>query len=159
DIVQRVLRTGQSEESDLFTSRISKRVVITVYYRVGFGDLVLSGALPVEYLSDVLRSAVPADRIAVVLDRAGTVIARNRNPQARTGQLAGRELRQYIASAREGSVTLGALPDAGSFAAFPHLANGWTAAIQVPPEIIAQPMRAWERQVLLNLIFFAALAI
>ena len=32
-------------------------------------------------------------------------------------------------------------------------------AVQVPPEVFARPMRAWERQVLLNLIVFAALAV
>ena len=71
DVLQRVLRTGQSEESDLFTSRNSKRVVITVFYPVGHGDLVLSGALPVDHLSEVLRTAMPADRIATLLDREG----------------------------------------------------------------------------------------
>jgi PAS domain S-box-containing protein len=163
DALQRVLRTGQSEDSDLFVSRISKRFIITVFYPVvnpaGASDLVLSGALPVDHLSDVLRTAVPADRIALLFDREGKVIARSQKPEEYVNKLASPELRQHIAAAREGSMTLKTLADAGSFAAFAHLSNGWTAAVQVPPEIFAQPMRAWERQVLLNLIFFAALAI
>src|SRR5262249_2073463 len=114
---------------------------------------------PVKYLSEVLHTAVPDDRIAVLLDREGAVIARSRNPDAYVKKLASPELRDRIATAQEGSMTLRTPADAGSFAAFTHLPHGWTAAIQVPPEIIAQPMRAWERQVLLNLIFFAALAV
>jgi PAS domain S-box-containing protein len=157
--VQRVARTGESEETDLFISRIGQQPVIAVLYPVGADDLVLSGALPVRYLNEVLRTAVPDDRIAILLDREGTVIARSRNPDAYVKKLASPELRDRIANAREGSMNLTMQADAGSFAAFTHLPNGWTAAIQVPPEIIAQPMRAWEQQVLLNLIFFAALAV
>ena len=157
--VQRVVRTGESEETDLFVSRISQQPVIAVLYPVGADDLVLSGALPVRYLNEVLRTAVPDDRIAILLDREGTVIARSRNPDTYVKRLASPELRDRIANAREGSMNLTMAADAGSFAAFTHLPNGWTAAIQVPPEIIAQPMRAWEQQVLLNLIFFAALAV
>jgi PAS domain S-box-containing protein len=157
--IQRVARTGETEESDLVVSRIAQQPVIAVLYPVGADDLVLSGALPVRYLSEVLRTAVPDDRIAVLLDREGTVIARSRNPDAFVKKLASPELRDRIAGAREGSMKLTTAAEAGSFAAFTHLPNGWTAAIQVPPEIIAQPMRAWEQQVLLNLIFFAALAV
>ncbi|HEY2135407.1 MAG TPA: PAS domain S-box protein [Xanthobacteraceae bacterium] len=162
NMLQRVLRTGVPEETDVFQSHLSRHFVITVFYPVGYGDLVLSGALPVEHLSEVLRTAVTADRIAILLDREGTVIARSQKPQGNVdnvGKLASPELRQRIAAAREGSLTLATLADAGSFAAFTHLANGWTVAIQVPPEVFAQPMRAWERQVLLNLVFFAGLAL
>jgi PAS domain S-box-containing protein len=158
-VLQRVLRTGQSEESDVFTSRNSRRVIITVFYPVGYGDLVLSGALPVDHLSDVLRTAVPADRIATLLDREGVTIARSQDGEANVGKLASPELRQHIAAAREGSMTLTTLADAGNFATFTHLANGWTIAVQVPREVFTRPMRAWERQVLLNLIFFATLAV
>jgi PAS domain S-box-containing protein len=159
DALQRVLRTGQSEESDVFASRNGKRFIIAVLYPVGYGDLVLSGALPVDHLSEVLRVAVPADRIATLLDREGATIARSQNAEANVGKLASPELRQHIAAAREGSMTLTTLADAGNFAAFTHLANGWTLAVQVPREVFTRPMRAWERQVLLNLIFFAALAV
>jgi len=170
--LERVLETGHSEESDIFTSRISKRLVITVFYPVGYGDLVLSGALPVDYLSDLLRTETAkdriaallgieatGDRIAVLLDREGRVIARNGIPEEQVGKLATPELRQLIASGHEGSATLTTPADAGSFAVFTHLANGWTAAIQVPPEVFAKSMRAWEQQVLLNLAFFALLAV
>ena len=158
-VLQRVLRTGQSEESDVFVSRNSKHFIITVFYPVGYGDLVLSGALPVDHLSEVLRTAIPADRIATLLDREGATIARSQTPEAYVGKLASPELRQHIAAAREGSMALTTLADVGSFAAFTHLANGWTLAIQVPREVFTRPMRAWERQVLLNLVFFATLAI
>ncbi len=159
EMLQRVLETGRPEESDLFKTRVGKRSVITIFFPVGYGDLVLSGALPAEYLSEVLGTAVPLDRIVTLLDREGTMIARSQKPELNVGKLASPELRQHIAAAGEGSMTLTTLADAGSFAAFTHLANGWTVAIQVPPEVFTRPMRAWERQVLLNLIFFAALAI
>jgi PAS domain S-box-containing protein len=159
DALQRVSESGKSEDSDVFASRISGRFVITVFYPVASSDLVLSGALPVEHLNDVLRTDIPADRIAVLLDREGKVIARSQDPENFVNKLASPELRQRIAAAREGSMTLQTLADAGSFVAFTHLANGWTTAIQVLPETIAHPMRAWERQVFLNLIFFAVLAL
>ncbi|HUI97611.1 MAG TPA: PAS domain S-box protein [Xanthobacteraceae bacterium] len=170
--LDRVLDGDRSEESDVFNSRISKRFVITVFYPVGYGDLVLSGALPVEYLSDLLRTETASDRIAallgieaagsrvaVLLDREGRVIARNDSAEEQVGKLATPELRQLIASGHEGSATLTTPADAGSFAVFTHLANGWTAVIQIPPEVFAQAMRTWERQVLLNLAFFALLAV
>ncbi|MBO0712275.1 MAG: cache domain-containing protein, partial [Acetobacteraceae bacterium] len=170
--IERVLDSGHSEESDVFLSRTSSRFVITVFYPVGYGDLVLSGALPVEYLSDVLRTETASDRIAallgieaagnrtaILLDREGRVIARNNGADEEVGKLATPELRELIAAGHEGSATLTTGADAGNFAVFTHLANGWTAAIQVPPELFAQSMRSWERQVLLNLAFFALLAV
>ena len=159
EALQRVLQTGEPEDSDLFTSQVSKRLVITVFFPVGYDDLVLSGALPVEYLSDVLRTDIPTDRIAVLLDREGRVIARSQKPDDIVGKLATPELRQHIAGAREGTMTLRTLGDAGSFVAFAHLDNGWTTAIEVSPAVLAGPMREWERQVLLNLVAFVALAV
>jgi PAS domain S-box-containing protein len=156
--LRRVLTSGTPEESDLFVSRLSRRDVITVFFPVGYGDLVLSGALPVEHLSDVVATGVPSDRVAVLYDREGRIIARSRDAPEFVGQHASAELWARIAGAREGSVTLQATPNAGSFAAFAHLANGWTSAIEAPPEIVTGPMRAWERGMLLKLLGFAALA-
>jgi PAS domain S-box-containing protein len=159
EMLQRVLESGQPEESDVFTSPVSKRLVITVFYPVGHDDLVLSGALPVEYLSDVLRVDVPSDRIAILLDREGRVIARSQKPEDSVGKLASPELRQRIAGAREGTMTLRTQADAGSFVAFAHLDNGWTTAVEVSPAVLAGPMHEWERQVLLNLVAFVLLAV
>jgi PAS domain S-box-containing protein len=159
EALQRALQTGQPVESDLFNSRIGKRLVVTVFYPVGHDDLVLSGALPVEYLSDVLRVDVPSDRTAILLDREGRVIARSQKPEDSVGRLASPELRQRIAAAREGTMTLRTQADAGSFVAFAHLDNGWTTAIEVSPAALAGPMHEWERQVLLNLVVFVLLAV
>jgi PAS domain S-box-containing protein len=159
DALRRVLASGAPEDSDLFLSRLSNRNVITVFYPVGYGDLVLSGALPVEHLSDVMATGVPSDRVAVLYDRQGRVIARSRDASEFVGRRASAELSAHIAAAREGSVTLQAPPDTGGFAAFTHLANGWTSTIEAPPEIVTGPMRAWERDMLLKLLGFAALAL
>jgi len=158
EALRRVLQRGAPEDSDLFVSRLSKRMVITVFYPVGHDDLVLSGALPVEYLNDVLRADAPSDRIAVLYDREGRVIARSHDPAEFVGKLASPELRAHIAGAREGSLTSQMAGDARSFTAFTHLPNGWTSAIEAPREIVTGPMRAWERQMLLELLGFAALA-
>src|SRR3984957_8457979 len=154
----RVLQRGAREDSDLFVSRLTKGMVITVFYPVGHDDLVLSGALPVEYLNDVLRADAPSDRIAVLYDREGRVIARSHDPAEFVGKLASPELRAHIAGAREGSLTSQMAGDARSFTAFTHLPNGWTSAIEAPREIVTGPMRAWEREMLLKLLAFAALA-
>jgi PAS domain S-box-containing protein len=163
DALTRVLQSGEPEDSDLFVSRLSKRDVITVFYPVGHDDLVLSGALPVDYLGDVLRANLPPERIATLYDREGRVIARSRDPAETVGKLASPELRASIAGAREGVTTLQSPADAGSTAgtlvAFTHLPNGWTSALETPPEIVAGQMRAWERNVLFNLLGFAALAV
>jgi PAS domain S-box-containing protein len=159
DAIARVLQSGESEESDLFVSRLSKRDVIAVIYPVGHDDLVLSGALPVDYLGDVLRANLPLERIAVLYDREGRIIARSRDPADTVGKLASPEVRAVIAGAREGSMTLQTPPDAGTFVAFTHLPNGWTSSVETPPAIIAGQMRAWEQQVLFNLIGFAVLAV
>lgn len=163
DTLARVLQSGEPADSDLFVSRLSNHDVITVFYPVGHDDLVLSGALPVDYLSDVLRANLPPERIAALYDREGRMIARSRNPAETVGKLASPELRAHIAGAREGSVTLQTPADAesaaGSVVAFTHLANGWTSAVETSPEIIAGQMRAWERQMLFNLLGFAVLAV
>src|SRR6185437_7712692 len=162
-VLDRVLQSGQPEDSDLFMNRLSKRYAIAVFYPVGHDDLVLRGTLPIDYLGDVLRANLPPERIAALYDREGRVIARSRDPAAAVGRLASPELRAYIAGAREGSVALQTAADGGdgaaSVVAFTHLPNGWTSAIETPPEIIAGQMHGWERQVLFNLLGFAALAV
>ena len=155
--VLRALQTGQSEVTDVFVSRLTDRFVISVFYPVGYRDLVLSGVLPVEHFNDALAVAVPAGWLATLIDRQGAVIARSQNPEDTVGKSANPELWGQVSAAAEGSTTLKS--DRGSFTTWAHLANGWTVAIQVPPEVLEQPMQAWERQVLLNVILFSALAI
>jgi PAS domain S-box-containing protein len=157
--VRRVLQTGKSEETDVFVSRLTDRFVISVLYPVGYGDLVLSGVLPVEHFNDVLGLAVPTGWLATLIDRQGAVIARSQDPENTVGKSANPELWRHASSAAEGSTTLTSAADAGSFTTWAHLANGWTVAVHVPHEVLQQPMRAWERQVMLNVIFFSALAI
>jgi PAS domain S-box-containing protein len=157
--LQRAVKTGQPEDSDLFLSRRNSQHLITVVYPVGYDDLVLSGALPVVYLSDVLRTGIPSDRVAVLYDRQGRVIARSRDQEQFVGKEAPADLRARFAAEHDGSLTLTTPPDVGSFVAFSRLPNGWTAAVEAPAEVVAGPMRAWERQLLLNFIVFMVLAV
>ncbi len=159
DLAQQAIRTGQPVESDLFVGRLGKRYVVNVFYPVGYGDLVLSSALLAEHLNDVLHRALPTGWLATLIDRKGAVIASSQNAEAMVGAPASAELWRHVSAASEGSATLRTVGDAGSFTTWAHLPNGWALAVHVPPEVLEQPMRAWEQQVLWNLILFSALAL
>jgi PAS domain S-box-containing protein len=156
DVLARVLQSGEPEDSD-YNAPAQRE--ITVHYPVGHDDLVLIGTLPVDYLTDVLRTSLPPGRIAVLYDREGHVVARSQKSGPPVGKFADERLRRRIGQMHEGWLTLPTNGAGGTLVAFTHLPNGWTSAIETPPEIIAGQMRAWERQVLFNLLGFAALAV
>jgi PAS domain S-box-containing protein len=166
DVLERVLRTGRAEESDVLSGGDGH--VVAIYQPVfpasaGASDVVLAGMLPIERFNEVLRAAVPDDRIAILYDREGRMIARSvaapKGQEDPVGRLAVPEVRQQIAAKTEGALTLQTSADAGSLMAFTRLANGWTAAVQEPPEIVGRSMREWERKLLLSLVAFVALAV
>jgi PAS domain S-box-containing protein len=157
--LDKVLHSGNAEETDLFTSRIAGRFVISVYYPVGHDDLVLSGMLPVDRLNEVLRTARPGGWITALADRRGTLIARSEKPEDFVGRPASSEVWQRSRETPEGSMTLRTLDGVGSFTSWMRMSNGWTVAVHVPRETIEQPLHAWERQVFWNLLFFSALAV
>jgi PAS domain S-box-containing protein len=167
EMLQKALRSGTAEESDVLTGGDSHVVAIyqpvTFPAAVGASDLVLAGVLPVERLNAMLREAVRRDRIAILYDRERRMIARSVDaPKGRedpVGRLAAPEVRQRIAALKDGALTLQTSADAGSFMAFTRLGNGWTAAVLEPPEIVGRSMREWERNLLLSLVAFIALAI
>jgi PAS domain S-box-containing protein len=170
DVLTRVLDSGKVEESDVISGGVSggDGHVVAIYQPVvapagGKGDLMLAGMLPIARLAAVLRAAVPDDRIAILYDREGRMIARSVPvPQGRedpVGKLAVPEVRQRIVAKTEGTMTLQTSADAGSFMAFTPLANGWMAAVQETPEIVGRSMREWERRLLLSLVAFVALAL
>jgi PAS domain S-box-containing protein len=167
EVLQRVLRNKKVEVSDVLSGGDGH--VVAIYQPVifpadaGGSDLVLAGMLPVERLNEVLATAVPSDRIAILYDREGRMIARSvatpKGQEDPVGRLAVPEVRQRIAARTEGALTLHTSADAGSFMAFTRLANGWTAAVLETPEIVGRSMREWERNLLLSLVAFVALAV
>jgi len=154
------LDTAEPKESDVYDSEAGRGQVVTIFYPVGYDDLALSGTLPLQYLNRVLRTDVPADRAALLLDSEGRVIASSQKGDARVGRIAAPGLRQLgTREEKDGTTILPDGPNAGSLVAFEHLDNKWTTLIEVSPAILAGPMHQWERQVLLNLLAFVAIAV
>ena len=158
--LESALDTGQPKESDVYDSEIGMGQVVSVFFPVGYDDLALSGTLPLKYLSGVLRTDMPADLTALLLDSEGRVIASSQDGDTRVGRIAVPALRQLGSrEEKDGTATLREGPNAGSLVAFEHLANKWTTLIEVSPAALAGPMHQWERQVLLNLMAFVAIAV
>jgi two-component system sensor histidine kinase UhpB len=86
---QRAIQTGQVAISDVFFGSISQRLMIAAFMPVmrnGIAEYILSVGIPVQRFSAILENAAIGDqRIAVIIDRRNTVIARSEKNDAFAG--------------------------------------------------------------------------
>jgi len=98
--IKRVLETGQPLFSDLFRGLVSKLTLLSVTVPVlhdGKVAYALSVAVTSDHLTDLLREqGLPADWMAVLVDRKGIIIARTAAPERFVGQPAGSPLVQRL---------------------------------------------------------------
>ncbi|HEX7230973.1 MAG TPA: ATP-binding protein [Candidatus Binatia bacterium] len=143
--IKRVLETGQPLFSDLFKGLVSKLTLLSVTVPVlndGKVAYALSVAVTSDHLTDLLREqGLPADWMAVLVDRKGITIARTTAPERFVGQPAGSPLVQRLsrdeAGWAKGSSQEG-LPIYYSFAR--SKLTGWGIAIAAPQVAIDRPM-------------------
>ncbi len=157
--VENAVATGRADESDLFRDSLSQQFVVCSLYPIGFDDLVLVGTLPVAELSGALQRALPTEWLAVLVDRTGAVIARNRRAANFADQTVSPPVWQRISTATDGWLETTTHDHVDLFTSWRRLPNGWTAIVSVPQSVLRAPLHEWGRQVFWNLILFSALAL
>lgn len=143
--IKRVLETGQPLFSDLFRGLVSKLTLLSVTVPVlndGKVAYALSVAVTSDHLTDLLREqGLPADWMAVLVDRKGIIIARTAAPERFVGQPAGSPLVQRLSRDEEGwdaGSSQEGVPIYYSFAR--SKLTRWGIAIAAPQVAIDAPM-------------------
>ena len=158
--VRKVFETRDRWLSDVFIGAISKQPVVGLDIPVfRNNDVVyeLALSLPVASLRDALvAQRLPSGWVAAILDRQGTVIARNLDNAAWVGKKAAATLRKDISERREGFSGGATLEGVQVISAFTTSSQtGWTVAIGRPEAGITDPLR--QRIVLLGSLIVAVL--
>ena len=86
---QRAIRTGRAAISDVFFGRISKRLLVAVIepvMRNGTAEYLLSIGIPIHTFSEMLKNAaLGEDRVAMIIDRSNSVVARSETSEMSEG--------------------------------------------------------------------------
>lgn len=147
--LERVLKTGNSDISNLFTAPIRKKLVVSVAVPVKTGDTVshiLVANLMPDYFQKVLADVPLAPgHIIAVFDGASAVVA-VRGVPGDTDKLTGRPVNPGLAGALqradEGAVNTINLQGTEVLNAFSRSAKSrWGAAIAIPREELLAPLR------------------
>src|SRR5262252_1525954 len=143
--IKTVLETGQPIFSDLFMGLVSKLNLLSVtvpVVRDGKVAYALSVAVTSDHLTDLLREqGLPADWMAVLVDRKGIIIARTVAPEKFVGRPASPSLVENLSRSENGW-------DAGSsqermqiyYSFARSKLTGWGVAINAPQAAIDAPM-------------------
>ncbi|HVL74735.1 MAG TPA: cache domain-containing protein, partial [Noviherbaspirillum sp.] len=159
--------SGRTLVSDVFLAPVGKRfdfsIQVPVYDAGGLRYFLGMGinASAMQPLLDLQR--LPANWLAVILDRQGVVVSRSRNPEQYVGKAATDEFRARLSAAREGvfpSVTLDGVPVKTFFSRVAF--SDWTVIVSIPEaELRSAPLRAAAflaaiMAILLGVAFFVA---
>lgn len=133
---------GAAAVTNLFYGRVSKRPVVAVGVplpadaRPGAARYTLSASMSTEQFGGLLAErADPAEWIAAVLDRDGTIVARNRDMARFVGKPAMPDILARLPEAREDafeSRTVDGVPVLAVMSRAPH--SRWTVLIGIPVE-------------------------
>lgn len=144
--VQRVVETGQAQTSNLMTGAVLKRPLISVMVPVFAGSRVthvISGVILPGHFAKLLDSyGLPEDRITVIFDTSGTVVARSHEMALFLGKAVASGLSARLKETREGAfelVTLEGVPVLSAFSRSP--ATGWGVAIGIPVNSLTLDLR------------------
>jgi PAS domain S-box-containing protein len=145
--VRQALDTGRPAISDLFVGLVLKTQVVGIAVpvrRQGALKYVLGARLKTELLNRLLAaSGLPAESVATLIDRKGTIVARTRDIERLLGTPATPKFVGLIHSAApEGSfqdVTRDGLFVYSAYSRSPL--TGWTVGIGVPIETVDAPRR------------------
>ncbi|MGC1172386.1 sensor histidine kinase [Polaromonas sp.] len=144
--LERVLKNGRTDISDLFIGPVLKRPLINVAVPVYSGNTV-SHSLVAVVLPDHLQKILsdyrfPPNRIATIFDASGVIVARTREAPRFIGQPVGPDLTQRLAEADEASlesVSREGIPVLTVFTRSPT--SRWGVAIGIPVESLTEELR------------------
>lgn len=135
--LERVLKSGRPDVSDLFVGPVLKRPLINVAVPVQTGGAVTHSLVAVvlpEHLQKMLEDyRFPKERIAIIVDRSGAIVARNRDAERHIGQSVSSQLSQRMRDGEEGSlesVSRDGIPVLTVFAR--SAATGWGVVVGIP---------------------------
>ena len=142
----RVVATGKPQISDLIMGAVLRRPILVVgvpVFRDGQVVYVLAMGLGPEVLSSLLKEhRLSPDWTAGILDRNGTIVARNRELDRFLGKPASPMLLEAMREPAENwvpNVTSDGIPVYSTFRRSPI--TGWTVAIGLPREFVDAPLR------------------
>jgi PAS domain S-box-containing protein len=126
--------------------------------RAGSLKYVLSAVVKPESMSRLLKAQdVPADWVAVVLDRSDRIVARTVNPQS-VGQLASQNLRDALARAPSGWFRGSTIEGAAVYTPYRRSqTSGWAFAMGIPASAV--DAAAWRAAGLLALALLGAVVL
>lgn len=158
--IAEAIRTGEPQLSNLTASRSRPDLkLLTISYQVPGRGLVLNFRLPVEGLSQQLKSIAAPDWTYAVADRDGLIIARNRNPEQWIGQHVTLSAWNQSRDAPAGWVTATNLEGVPVFTSWKLLPNGWTAFAGVGESSIDLAGRVQNRRLVLGTALMTALGL
>ncbi|WP_146205890.1 response regulator [Azospirillum sp. TSH58] len=145
-LIRRTADSGQTQISEIFTGAVAQRPLVAVALpitRNGPSEHVLTMSIPAEMFIEVLRQqGLPEGWVAALWDRQGVVITRTAASDSFTGTPIPAEVFRRTASASSGTFAIVARDGTPLFNAFARSElSGWTVAVGVPQELIAEPMR------------------
>ena len=148
--LQRVFETAVPAISSVFVSGTTGRPIISVDAPVlsnGRVVYVLSIVLALQSFDKLLRNQdLPVDWVSSITDRAGTTVARSKQPEQLVGSQANPALLQHLQAAREGAFNTLTRDGIEAVAAFSRsAASGWTVAIALPHSTLWAP---WKKKLL-----------
>ena len=143
--VTQVLATQKPFVSDVFVGPRSGRQLIAVYVpavAASAEKYVVVQGFALEHWKNIGKHQdVPADWIAVVVDRAGRIIARSHKSDELRGQLAQPDFVAAAAQKDEGLLRSVTLEGIDSYVAFDHSElTGWTVAVAAPVALLNGPI-------------------
>lgn len=143
---KRVIETGQPAVSDLFFGPVAKRPLVIIEVPVLVDDKVvrtLAAGIFTDRLGEILnQQRIPPDWVATIVDSAGIVVARTRDPERFIGQKAPAARLAAMAREPEGSVetnTMDGVPVVSGYSRSQR--SGWTVSIGVPTAILTAGLR------------------
>ncbi len=145
--VQQAIVTGRPAVSDLFVGLVLKTPVVGIAVPVTREDrlkYVIGARLNLQLLSQLLSAGgLPAESVATLIDRKGTIVARTRGIE----QLLGTPATPKFVSLGQGPVSQGSFQDitrdgVSVYGAYSRsVLSGWTVGIGVPAATVDAPRR------------------
>jgi PAS domain S-box-containing protein len=146
EAVQRTLRTGEPQVSDLVMDPTAGRPVIAItlpLLREGKVRQILVAVMTPESFASVLAAAhIDGGVVGTIVDRQGLVVARTQGPERRVGQPAPAGFVSRARAREEAVFTDPTLEGPSTYTAFSRASQSrFTVAIAVPSEQLEGPLR------------------
>jgi PAS domain S-box-containing protein len=129
--------------SDLVSAPGGPRLSVDMPVRTAIGPVLLSIAVPVQLLNDILvEERLPGGWIISLLDRSGAIVARSHALDAYLGRKAAPALLAALQNAETGTAEFETLDHISVLAAFRRSrVSGWTAVVAIPASDLSAPLR------------------